>query len=79
MKYEKPRCDCGTELEYREEAVILLKAKINTDGIISKRKSRENSSEDHTGCDWLECPDCGNNYTFDFILKDRKIIRGDLR
>lgn len=78
-KYIPPICDCGTRLDIKKEIVYEEVVKINKNFKISKRFKIIGRSGGN-GCDWLECPNCENEYILDMILDGtERIMRGDRR
>lgn len=77
-KYTRPLCTCGGELFMVCEVVYEEKQKINSDGSISLVTQKHKDHVGTTGCEWLECEDCGHNFNIDFN-KNNKVTRGASR
>jgi hypothetical protein len=73
IKYEKPKCECGADLDSMEEHTYNKAHSINKNGTKSKKYELEHWM--HNGIEYLRCQKCRNNYEFEQDEKDR-IIRG---
>lgn len=78
MKYQKPLCDCGKELNYYNQEVYDVERNITKKGNLKNKPNYffEIGSFSAFGA-ILECK-CGNKYDLDYDEKER-ITRGDKR
>ncbi|QJD87886.1 hypothetical protein [Cohnella herbarum] len=67
MEYEKPKCECGTDLVVRMDKIAEFEFAIKKDGRISKKGKRVTAfSQSNWGS--LHCNKCGNIYEFNYDL-----------
>lgn len=74
MAYEKPKCECGTELVVRVDKVAEYEYAIKKNGTLSKRCKRVSTLSQHNwGC--LCCPSCHNRYEFNYALMGNEAFK----
>lgn len=56
----KYKCDCGGQLEFREEKNYQKIRRLLPNGKLSKKERLRDSGID--GCDWLQCIVCNKEY-----------------
>lgn len=75
MKYKKPVCECGVELEYICNVGYHRKFEINKNGSVKAKHYDEDPIGFEDAFEKLWCPMCDRLYEFKFL--DGRIYRGD--
>lgn len=76
MVYQKPKCDCGTDLIWWSQPVFTVRYHINKNGKKAKNPIKLGKSyEGETVYERLTCVNCDKEYEIEFDDRDR-IIRG---
>jgi len=74
LGYEKPKCECGTELVVRMDKIAEFEFTIKKNGRISKKGKRVTSfSQNNWGS--LHCNNCGNRYEFNYDLMGQEAFK----
>ncbi|MWV44844.1 hypothetical protein GRF59_14580 [Paenibacillus sp. HJL G12] len=76
--YQKPNCECGSDLVFTQEYFYREQFKISNEGHRVEKRLRKTVEDKYILEEYLRCPDCTTRYEFDYDNQGRIVLVGEI-